>query len=209
MLLLNQSSSVTLTGLLETFSGSASGKACCRAAMGALHKERSRPRRGSAVACVVVDACLGGWSGEIAGGQAPFGAWRGDACRRLRTCGPCRESRCSARPASAPRLRAQHGRRHSVVSLSLRLPGSVLLSCALVLLCAGPRRPHAMRRGDPGSGSREPPAFSFLPARPVALGFGTTRDGRHGVTDHDGPGAFVRPQVRRAARHVWRAPLKS
>lgn len=44
MLLLNQSSSVTLTGLLETFSGSASGKACCRAAMGALHKERSRPR---------------------------------------------------------------------------------------------------------------------------------------------------------------------
>lgn len=129
---------------------------------------------------MVVDACLGGWSGEIAGGQAPFGAWRGDACRRLRTCGPCRESRCSARPAPAPRLRAQHGRRHSVVSLSLRLPGSVLLSCALVLLCAGPRRPHAMRRGDPGSGSREPPAFSFLPARPVALGFGTTRDGRHG-----------------------------
>jgi hypothetical protein len=115
---------------------------------------------------MVVDACLGGWSGEIAGGQAPFGAWRGDACRRLRTCGPCRESRCSARPASAPRLRAQHGRRHSVVSLSLRLPGSVLLSCALVLLCAGPRRPHAMRRGDPGSyNGRVPPAFSFLPAR--------------------------------------------
>lgn len=35
----------------------------------------------------------------------PFGAWRGDACRRLRTCGPCRGSRCSARPAApAPRL---------------------------------------------------------------------------------------------------------
>jgi hypothetical protein len=96
---------------------------------------------------MVVDACLGGWSGEIAGGQAPFGAWRGDACRRLRTCGPCRESRCSARPASAPRLRAQHGRRHSVLSLSPAPRVGPPVLCTSTPVCRAPSPPrHATWR---------------------------------------------------------------
>lgn len=153
-----------------------------RAAMGAPHKDLPRVSGGG----MVVDACVGGWNGEVlvrsnssrqaaARGPArpaPFGARRGDACRRLRKRAGHAGVQVQRAPCTAllqlppdPRLRParQPANVRGCLVSSPRVPGQDY-SCV-----PGPVGGHAMRRGDLGSyNGRVPPGFSRS-LSPVAL----------------------------------------